>query len=392
MQNYVVWWRQRSLALLLSICTFSCVALAASQPHYLITNDDDTLSSSVTFYVIEENSLLHLDQRVLTGGTGIAGGYFSTNRLAVLDNGTQQCVYASDAFTGDVVGIDINTLAVSGSTPGSPTDSGNANGIGLAVNSQYLYASYTTSNTIGTFEIEQGCSLTFINDVPVSGLQGGFIDAMTLHGNMMVVTYGDGSIESFDISSGTPVSNGDEQNSTGYFESQGASYPNSAEITKSGRYALFGDTSTSTLVEVSDISSGKLRKTTVYRLGSEINSSNILLSPDETLLYISNTEGDSISAAWFDASTGKLFFGCTSGKLRAFGSRWSYAAGLALGSNTGTGGTVYIAEFGGPSSIGMVAVSSNVATCTLTELPQSPEPDQNSGGLLSIEAFPPRPF
>jgi hypothetical protein len=385
-------WNRRAVALLLWICTFSGFASAAGTHHYLITNDDDTLSSSVTFYEIGENGLLHLDQRVLTGGGGIAGGYFSTSRVAVLDNGTQECVYASNAMTGDIVGIDISTLTVSGSTSGSSTDSGSANGIGLAVNGQYLYASYTTSNTIGTFTVEPGCSLTFINDISVAGLQGGFIDAMVLHENMMVVTYGDGSIESFDVSSGPPVSNGDEQNSAGYLGSQGATYPNSVEITRNGHYALFGDTSTSTVVEVSDISSGKLGKTIAYRLGSEINSSNILLSADETLLYISNTEGDSISAAWFNASTGNLSFGCTSGKLRGYSSHWSYTAELALGSNAGTGGTVYVAEYGTPSSIGMVALNSNGATCTLAELPQSPAADLNSGGLLSMESFPPRSF
>ncbi len=385
-------WKRRSLALLVWICSVSCLASGATNSHYLITNDDDSFSSSVTFYVIGDNNLLYLDQRVLTGGGGIAGGYFSANRVAVLDNSTQECVYASNASAGDIVGIDVNTLTVSGSTSGSPTDSGSANGIGLAVNGQYLYVSFTTSNTIGTFEIEPGCALTFINDISVAGLQGGFIDGMALHGNIMVVTYGDGSIESFDVSSGTPVSNGDEQNSAGYFNSQGATYPNSVEITKNGHYALFGDTSTSTVVEISDLSSGRLAKTTVYTLGPEINSSNILLSPDETLLYISNTEGDSISAAWFDASTGTLSLGCTSDKLRGYSSRWSYTAELALGSNTGTGGTVYVAEFGVPSWIGMVGVSSNGSACTLTELSQSPVGDLNSSGLLSIEAFPPRSF
>src|SRR6202023_1939370 len=101
----------------------------------------------------------------------------------------------------------------------------------------------------------------------------GVIDGMAIHGNMLVATYGDGSIESFDISSGTPVSNGDKQNSTAYLKSQGATYPNGVEITKDGRYAIFGDTSTSTIVEVSDISSGKLSKTSVYTQKAPINSS-----------------------------------------------------------------------------------------------------------------------
>lgn len=392
MHFWIGFWKPRFTAVLIWICALHGLPARAAQPHYLITNDDAGFSNSVSFFTIGANGLLQFEKQVLTGGGGIAGGYFSSYRVAVLNSGTQPCVYASNASSGDIVGIDVNTLTVGGSASGSPTDSGSANGIGLALNGQYLYAGFTGSNTIATFQVQAGCTLTFINDVTVAGLQGGFIDGMAVHGNIMVVTYGDGSIESFDLSGGTPVSNGDEQNSTGYNKMQGASYPNGVEITKDGHYALFGDTSTAMVVEVSDIQTGKLGTTVVYNLGSAINSSNILLSPDETLLYISNTEGDTITAAFFDSSTGKLSPGCTSGKLRGYGPAWSYTAELALGSNTGTGNTVYVAEFGAPSYVGMVAVSSTGAACTLTELPQSPAVDADSPGLLSIESFPPLSF
>ncbi len=46
--------------------------------------------------------------------------------------------------------------------------------------------------------------------------------------------------------------------------------------------AIFGDTSTQIVVEVSDISSGKLTPTVVYTSKAGINSSNVMLSPDET--------------------------------------------------------------------------------------------------------------
>jgi hypothetical protein len=368
------------------------ILAAATGPHYLFTNDDNSLQfNSVTFYTVGTNGGLSSKQQVFTDGFGIAGGFFSTQRAVAL-NGSQQCVYASDAVTGDIVGIDVSTLVVESSASGSSTDSGAANGIGLAVNDHYLYAAFTTSNTIATFAVLSDCSLQFINDIPVAGLQGGFIDGMVLHGNLMVVTYGDGSIESFNIASGTPASNGDEQNSTGYLKSQGVSYPNSIEITQDGHYALFGDTSTSTVVEVSDIRSGQLSKTSVYLLGPAINSSNILLSPDESLLYISNTEGDSVTAASFDSSTGELTFGCVSGKLKGYGLQWSYTGELAAGGNSGSGGVVYVSEFGTTSYIGMVGVSFNGTACVLTELPNSPVTDANSPGLLSIGTFPPRSF
>ncbi len=260
----------------------------------------------------------------------------------------------------------------------------------MAMNSQYLYASFTDSNTIGTFKVQPGCKLKFLSDITVGGLQGGTIDGMVLHGNMMVTTYGDGSIESFNISAGVPVSNGDEQNSTG--SRGGNTYPNGIDITQDGHFAIFGDTATSTIVEVSDISSGKLTPTVVYHLGSAQSSSNIMLSPDETLLYISNTQGDRITAAFFDTGTGTLTKGCVSGTLKGYVTDWSYLGSLALQQTTGTGGTVYVAEFGGPSSIAEIKVTSAGGKCTLKESPKSPAPDPNSPGLLSIGAFPPRPF
>ena len=378
------------LAFFALACAFE--GFASGQAQYLIANDDVPLVSGVSFFTVGANGLIALKQQVQTNGAGISGGYFATSRVAVLDTASQQCAFVSNALTGNIVGIDINTLVVGGSASGSDTDSGAANGIGLVLNDQYLYAGYTASNTIGTFQLQSGCSLTFVNDVPATGLQSGFVDGMAINGNMMVVTYDDGSIESFDISSGTPVSNGDEQNSTGYLNSQGASYPNSVEITADGHYAVFGDTSTLARVEVSNLQSGKLEKTTDYLLSRTINSSNILLSPDETLLYISNTQGDTITAAAFDKTTGKPTAACNSQRLKGYSSSWSYLSQMALASNTGNGGTIYVAEFGGTSGIAMVGVSVAGGKCTLTELPGSPVVDPNSGGLLSIAAFPPRSF
>jgi len=383
-----------ALALFAGICLASALAAAASTPSYLITNDDATNLSfslnSVTFFPINANGSLGAGQQVATGGGGISGGYFPTNRIVVLNASGNQCVFASDASTSDIAAISITTLAVTGNFKGSSTDTGVSNGIGLAMNSQYLYASFTDSSNIGTFQILPSCGLSFVSDVTVGGLQSGIVDGMAVHGNIMVVTYGDGSIESFDLSSGVPVSNGDKQNSTG--SQGGSSYPSGIDITQDAHFAIFGDTSTSMLVEVSDISSGKLTPTVVYKSTASINSSNVMLSPDESLLYISNTQGDQISAAFFDKTTGKLTQGCSSGGIKGESSAWSYLASMAFPSTTGTGGGVYVAEFGVPSSIAEVEVSSANGKCTMAEAPGSPVSDPNSPGLLSIAAFPPRAF
>lgn len=392
MWMWAKFWLSRGTAAIVLIYILTGFAAAGTTPHYVVTNDDALFGNTVTFYTVGSNGLLTLQQFVTTGGSGIGGGFFGMSRIAMLNSGGQQCVYVSDAVTGDIDGIDISTLEAAPAAFGSTTDAGTSNGIGLAMNGKYLYASFTDSNTIGTFTVGSGCTLTFLNDISVAGLQGGVIDGMVLHDNILVVTYGDGSIESFNTTGGTPVSNGDEQNSTAFTKSRGATYPDGVEITKDGHYAIFGDASTSTVVEVSDISSGKLSKTTVYSQKSPSNSSNILLSPDETLLYVSNTQGDAITALFFDAGTGKVSPGCTSGKLRGYSRDWSYLASLALEKSSGTGGIVYAAEFGSENGIAMIQVSSTGGKCTLKESSKSPISDPDSPGLLSIENFPPRSF
>jgi len=370
--------------------------VAAGGTPYVVANDDQSTGvfsgDGVSFYAVAGNGLLTLQKQVAMGGLGIGGGFFGANRIGVLDSGKRGCVYASEAATGDIVGIVVSTLTVGGKATGSDTDAGTSNGIGLAMNDQYLYASFTDSNTIGTFSVQPGCDLAFLNDTAVAGLQGGTINGMAVHGNLLIATYTDGSIESFDITGGTPLSNGDKQYSTATRNSQDATYPNSIDITSDGHFAIFGDTSTSIVVEVSDISSGKLSKTVAYKYTASISSSNVMLSPDETLLYVANTQGDSVTALFFDKTTGKLSRGCTSNPLRGVSTNWSYLAGLALISQTGAGGGVYVAEFGSTSGIAMVRLAVSGATCSLHEATASPFAEPNSPGLLSIGNFPPRSF
>jgi sugar lactone lactonase YvrE len=372
---------------------FTATAFAASATQYVVTNDDQAFpGTGVSFYLVGANGQLTFQQRVNTGGLGIGGGYFGANRISVLDAGKEHCVYASEASTGDIVGIAADTLIAGPGSKGSSTDAGTSNGIGLATNGQYLYASFTDSNTIGTFKVKGNCSLMFVNDTHVAGLQQGVINGMAVHDNLLIATYTDGTIESFDLASGPPVSHGDRQYSTASLTSQGATYANSIDITQDGRFAIFGDTSTSVTIEVSNISSGKLKKTVVYTTPSSISSSNVMLSPDESLLYIANTQGASVMAMRFDKTTGKLAAGCTSKSLRGQSAKWSYLAGLSLISDTGNGGGVYVAEFGSQSGIAVVKIKDSAGTCTLQEVSTSPVSDPSSPGLLSIGSFPPRAF
>jgi 6-phosphogluconolactonase (cycloisomerase 2 family) len=380
---------------LLALALLSAQRLAAAAgPRYVVSNDDLPFPflTGVSFFTVGANGLPVFQQQVQTGTYGIGGGYFGMNRLAMLNAGNQQCVYASEARDGNVVGVAVKTLKVASSTKGSATDTGTKNGIGLATNPNYLYASFSDASTIGTFAVQSDCGLLFLGDTSVSGLAGGIINGMALHGNMLIATYTDGSIESFNISGGMPISNGDKQSSTATLVSQGAAYANAIDITSDGHYAIFGDTSTALGVEVSDISAGRLSKTTFYRSAASISASNVILSPDETLLYVVNTQGATVSALFFDKNTGQVSTGCTSKRLAGLSQNWSYLGAAALISQTGNGGGVYVAEFGATSGIATVTISVSGSKCSLQEASGSPVADPNSLGLLSISAFPPRSF
>ncbi len=267
------------------------------------------------------------------GGRGIGGGFFGTPRVALLPSGSAQCLYASNAGTNNISTVNISSQQLVGFFAGSPHDKGTSNGIGLAVNGSYLYAGFTLSNTIATFAIMPGCELSFLGDTTVAGLNGGWVGGMAIHGNMLVVAYGDGSIQSFNISGGMPISNDDEQNATGF---AGAYFPESVDITQDGHYAIFGDAALFTTVEVSDISSGKLTPTAMYILGTTMNavgpgnnSASVRLSPDQSLLYIGNSQGGSVTAAFFNAQTGKVSPGCASSVLNGFYNPWAYVGSVA---------------------------------------------------------------
>ncbi len=366
---------------------------APSALRFLVSNNDAApFESGVTFYGIATDGIPFRVAAVTTGGTGVAGGDFAESRVVVVPVNGDLCVFASDGGTGDIAGIDAKTRTLTGNFLASPSDLGSTNGIGLATNTSYLYASYSTSSTIATFQIQSGCTLNYVSDLFAVGLNQGWVTGMAIHGAMMVVTYGDGSIGSFNISAGPPVANNDEQYSTGYADDH---LPNGVEITKDGHFAIFGDSSTVATVEVSDISSGLLTPTVPYNIGIGWNSASVRLSPDESILFVSNNSSGQVTAAPFNKTTGNVSSGCTSASLKGFYNQWSFSGDVALQLPSGSGGLLYVPEFGsnGTSSIGVVQFSASGTSCTLTETPNSPVSNATDiAALLSIATFPSRAF
>ncbi len=386
-----------TLSVPLLLCGASKNQSTPDSPIYVLTNDDGLLHSYVSFYLAGGSQgapTLTFQKSVNTGGQGIGGGFFGSPRVTLLPDPSAQCVYASDAASGDIAAVNISTQQLAGNFSGSANDSGTSNGIGLVMNKNYLYAGYTLSNTIATFAVGAGCQLSFLGDVSVTPLNGGWVAGMALNGNLLVVTYIDGSIQSFNTANGIPMSNNDEQNAAGF---AAAFFPDGVDITQDGHFAIFADAAVPTTVEVSDLSSGKLSPTVQYTIGvgtnsvgPGLNSATVRLSPDESLLYIGNSQSGNVTAAFFNKNTGKVTPGCASQQLSGFYNPWSYIGSLATRDATGTGNVLYAAEFG--SSIAVLNVTSTGTACTLTESSASPVADLLSPGLLSIQTFPPRPF
>ena len=390
-------WTIAKLPATLAVAALTLLGVVAwaedsSEPlRLLVANDDSSASfppSTVSFYAIGADGSLTNRGSISTGGNGIAGGFFGIDRILVVDSGGPDvCVYASNAQSENVAGIDARTRKLTGVFRGSRADNKLArDGIGLAAGGSNLYASFSGSGNIGAFRMEPGCRLQFAGDVHAQGLNGGTAEGMAIHGKQMVVAYGDGSIESFDVSGDLPVSQGDSQFSTG---SQDNLTPGTVEITRDGRYAIFGGGSTSSAVEVSDLSAGRLTSTTVYRLGTAWNSGSLRLSPDEEVLYLSNSSGGRVTAAFFDKSTGKVRVGCTSNPLKGFYTRFTYIGGVATQLSTGKGGVLYVPEFGpqGKSAIGVLRFTPASMGCTLTETAQSPVAGSPGSALLSIGVY-----
>jgi hypothetical protein len=301
----------------------------------------------------------------------------------------------------------LNSQTFVGTYSGALTDSGIPDGIGMAVNASYLYAGYGDSQSIGVFSTSPGCGLTFLQSIPAAGVNGGSPTGIAVRNNVLVVSYGDGSTQSFDVTHGIPVPNNDLRNSLGFagpvsgLNSPLGNIPNGVDISQDGRWAIFGDTSTLSLVEVASLFSlahTQLARTRpYYTLGTNVDAGDVHLSPDGTLLYMVNNESGTVTAAFFNTATGLLTKGCTSAPLRNFNFLPWYGM-IVTRDTTGTGKVLYVAEFGRfvdeqgpPSAIGILTIAVNGNSCTLTEAPGSPV-NVPLTGTLSLGAYPPRPY
>jgi len=398
---------------LFAVTVTLCTSSAFAAKKYLITNDDVFSSgggaNTATVYSVGAGGALTLVKTIATKGSGSGGGFFAAGRVNVLHSKTQACTFVTDSnpnFTvntaPDVAAINLNTLALVGTFHAGKMDNGANSGVGLADAGNYLVASFSGNgtlkigSTLGSYKILAGCKLKYLGSIAASGINGGSPDGtkVTPDGKTVVVAYVDGSVSSYSISStGKLALIGNELTSTGAFAA-------GVDISADGKWAIFGDASGIPSVDIAPISSsGVLGATVHYQyLDQGANSNNVLLSPDESVLFVSNNSTGGIGAVAFNKTTGVLdpTHSCSSGTLKNFDASWIDLGSLAMASSNGTGSEVYAAEFGFPSGIAIVKYSPHQSGedefCDLTETAASPVADPASNGLVSIGVFPPRPF
>jgi hypothetical protein len=392
-----------TLATLLTVCT----ATSFAGDKYVIVNDGNLgyypFTNNASFYSVGSSGALTLVTTIAAGGLNEGGGAFAVSQLSVLRSKTNNCTYIGnteglydDGSPGNVAAIDMSNLTLAGTFSGLPTDYGELLNVGLAEapSGTFLFASYSSSSTIATYRQLPNCKLKRLSEIITAGAKRGNFPnqacgmKVTPNGNFLIVAYGDGSIGSYAINPAT----GALTLINRYLVTDGGT-ASGVDITADSRWALFGDANDTPEVEVAAIrSDGSLGPTTGYAgIGLGTLSNNVWLSPDESVVYITNNGSGQITAAPFDKGRGviNIAAACTSAPLKGYLSDWVFLGNVITGSTEKTGSPLYVAEPGAQSGIGILDFS---RPCTLTETADSPTPTPAGSYPLTVGTDPPRSF
>jgi hypothetical protein len=404
------------------------------QAQYVYVNDNNAgsgLNTATGFVAVAGPALaIVTGSPFATTSTGYASFPAPNQQVAISYSSTQNCLFVSDplgntAFpTGDFAAFTINPGNGSLTLVGNFNDPSNTSGanklLPLAIDRRlgfvYLFAAFTGEGKIAFYKINTStCQAFWSTSTTAVGLSGSPVMSMAVSKagpHVLVVSYGDGSIQSFKIGGGTltPLL---IFNSTGFTNQSGR--PMSVDITKNGKYAVFGDAQPGVAeVEVAKIlsPSGNLAPTIDYggpasasglNLAPGIDSQDVWLSPGIVLgnfyLYITNNGSGQVTTARINQTTGIVSNAgtCTAGFTNPTTLNplsWTRAAGLHTLKTTGAGVGLAVGENGTPSSVALLAIQ-NASGCT-KETSASPFIDPNSNftftGLESVDVFPSRPY
>ena len=378
-----------------------------------------------------------------TGGTSLLDDD-PTKDQAIYEGYGAHCLYVAEPLpstgrpNGDIAAFRITPT---GTNKGDLTlvnrfanpagNKGTTYGIALAtrIKAPALFAGYSTSNTIVSWEINlKTCGLTAKHQIAVFPLNTGWITGMAESSEVyatrstLVATYNDGSIQSFHTPAGSYTITPDcavAIDSTGYTDGNN-SEPAGVDITKDGKYAIFGDrvgnspphgpTELETValpITCSSVTTdfGGTIVASGSSLGSNIDSTNLWLSPNEKFIYVTNNGPNSpqgfTTVAYNETfNTMSLATGCTSGfgnpiSLHNPSGGFFEPNGIQTSATTGNGTNVYVGEYisnsSPPSAVALLDVDASGCTQEVSGSPFS-DPSGNHAGANQLSAWPPRPF
>jgi hypothetical protein len=151
------------VALLLGLCS---VSFAATNPIFVITNDDNKTANTATVYSFNTTTgALKLVKVLKTGGTGQGGGFFAMKSQAVQHN--DKCIFVVDTASNDIAAFQgpAGKYKKVGNFSNSAINTSNnslGGSIALSPNGKFLYEGASGSENVGAWSVGSTCKLKFI--------------------------------------------------------------------------------------------------------------------------------------------------------------------------------------------------------------------------------------
>jgi len=192
---------RRIILALAVIALFATVSLAQNSGHLLI-NNDNVSANSADIDSVSATGGLTLLKNVVTGGTGLGGGYFAAPRGAVGQN--LKCFFVTDAATSDIATFQIPSLKKTSNFTNASLN-GDFLGVGVATspNGKFLYSAWSGSANVAVMSIASDCSLTLVGS-PISQPDNVADLTITKDGKVLVVSYPNaGGIQAYTVNATT---------------------------------------------------------------------------------------------------------------------------------------------------------------------------------------------
>jgi 6-phosphogluconolactonase (cycloisomerase 2 family) len=366
----------------------TCAIGAMAQGTFVYTNNDLFFTNSVSAFSVAANGALTPvpGSPFLTGGTGISGGLFAANGITTAI--VKDFLYVANSGSNNVSAFSVNpATGVLTAVPGSPFPTGGAGGfLGISLTTtpddQFLIAANAVSINITVYSIAANGALTAVAGSPFPAGPGGLLDGIkvTPDGKFLAVARPDNNtVSMYSISSAgglTPVPGSP-------FPAGGTGFAAGVDCNCSSNNLFVGEANDdSTIVSVQSIAAnGALSPIPGSPfIGPGGDSNVVLLSPDDSKLFVSNQNSESVTAFNVEAS-GALTL-VPGSPFPAPGS--SNPAGMA----TDQSGTfLYVANAN--NEINGFSIAANGA---LSSVPGSPFSNgfPRDGGLISLAVFPPK--